>query len=75
MVPVIKRKVTEMVAQIHQITWNGQTYFKVYAENLNGRMQLVSKKKYATLKEAKAVVKIMLPSYTLDRKIKEINLG
>lgn len=61
-----------MIAQIHQITYDDQTYFKVYAENLNGRMTLFSKKKFETLHEAKQVVKIMLPSYKLDKKVREV---
>lgn len=61
-----------MKAVIHQITWNDQVYFKVYAENLNGRMILVTKTKFNTLKEAKDLVKVMLPSYTLAKEVREV---
>lgn len=61
-----------MKAQIHQITWNGNTYFKVYAENLNGRMTLVSKTKFADVKAAKNYAKVMLPSHTLDKQVREV---
>lgn len=63
-----------MKAQIHQITWDGKSYYKVYAENLNGRMILISKTKFNDLKDARKLVKVMLPTYTLDRKIKEVQL-
>jgi hypothetical protein len=61
-----------MRATIHQITYGQHTYFKVYAENLNGRMTLVSKRKFSQLKEAREFAKIMLPSHKLDRKVREV---
>lgn len=61
-----------MKAQIHQITWNESTYFKVYAENLNGRMILATKAKFQELAKAKEFAKIMLPSHKLDKKVREV---
>lgn len=63
-----------MKAQIHQISFGDKVYFKIYAENLNGRMILVSKTKYQTINEARKLVKTMLPTYTLDKNVKEIKL-
>lgn len=59
-------------AEVHKITWNKKTYFKVYGENLNGRMILVTKTRFKTLKEAKNFAATMLPSHKLEKKVRTV---
>lgn len=67
---LVKEKVHK--TEIHEITWNGKTYFKVYAENMNGRMILATKTKFEDVKKAREYTRTMFPTFDLVKKVRKV---